>query len=70
MDMYVRMYDELKRNEGDNPTMGIGTGVSGGAEFDTIVMTEAGGDTVTYTFSNQKYPKELSADEKAVFAAK
>ena len=23
MDMYVRMYDELKRNEGDNPTMGI-----------------------------------------------
>ncbi len=23
MDMYVRMYDKLKRNEGDNPTMGI-----------------------------------------------
>ena len=23
MDMYVRMYDELKRTEGDNPTMGI-----------------------------------------------
>ncbi|GHT53255.1 hypothetical protein AGMMS49982_15810 [Bacteroidia bacterium] len=23
MDMYVRMYDELKRKEGDNPTMGI-----------------------------------------------
>lgn len=23
MDMYVRMYDELKRNEGDNPTVGI-----------------------------------------------
>jgi len=23
MDMYVRMYDELKRNEGDNPTIGI-----------------------------------------------
>ena len=23
MDMYVRMYDELKRNDGDNPTMGI-----------------------------------------------
>ena len=47
-----------------------GTGASGGAEFDTIVMTEAGGDTITYMFSNQKYPKELSADEKAVFAAK
>ncbi len=23
MDMYVRMYDDLKRNEGDNPTIGI-----------------------------------------------
>ena len=23
MDMYVRMYDELKRTEGDNPTTGI-----------------------------------------------
>lgn len=23
MDMYVRMYDEIKRNEGDNPTIGI-----------------------------------------------
>lgn len=23
MDMYVRMYDNLKRNEGDNPTIGI-----------------------------------------------
>lgn len=23
MDMYVRMYDELKRVEGDNPTLGI-----------------------------------------------
>lgn len=23
MDMYVRMYDEIKRTEGDNPTIGI-----------------------------------------------
>ena len=23
MDMYVRMYDDLKRTEGDNPTLGI-----------------------------------------------
>lgn len=23
MDMYIRMYDEMKRNEGDNPTIGI-----------------------------------------------
>ena len=23
MDMYIRMYDELKRTDGDNPTLGI-----------------------------------------------
>ena len=23
MDMYIRMYDELKRTEGDNPTIGL-----------------------------------------------
>ncbi len=23
MDMYVRMYDDLRRNDGDNPTVGI-----------------------------------------------
>jgi len=23
MDMYVRMYDEMKRGEGDNPTLGV-----------------------------------------------
>ena len=23
MDMYIRMYDEMKRSEGDNPTLGI-----------------------------------------------
>lgn len=23
MDMYIRMYDELKRSDGDNPTLGI-----------------------------------------------
>ena len=23
MDMYIRMYDELKRGDGDNPTLGI-----------------------------------------------
>jgi hypothetical protein len=41
-----------------------------GAEFDTIIMNESGGDSITYTFSDQKYPKELSADEKAAFTAK
>ena len=23
MDIYIRMYDEMKRSEGDNPTLGI-----------------------------------------------
>ena len=41
-----------------------------GADFDTIIMKESGGDSITYTFSDQKYPKELSADEKAAFTAK
>ena len=35
MDMYIRMYDEMKRGEGDNPTIGssfalIQTGTSPG----------------------------------------
>ncbi|MBP3709564.1 MAG: outer membrane lipoprotein carrier protein LolA [Treponema sp.] len=47
-----------------------GTTTQTGAEFSTIVMTDANGDTTTYTFTNQKYPKELSPEEKAVFAAK
>ena len=32
-----------------------------------LVMTEASGNTITYEFSNQKYPEELSADEKQNF---
>ncbi|MCK9171066.1 MAG: outer membrane lipoprotein carrier protein LolA [Treponema sp.] len=40
-----------------------------GTQFDTIVMTESGGNTITYTFTDQKYPMELSADEKANFTA-
>jgi hypothetical protein len=39
-------------------------------EFDSIIMTETSGDAITYTFSNQQYPKELSNDEKASFTAK
>ena len=32
-----------------------------------LVMTEASGNTITYEFTNQKYPEELSADEKQNF---
>ena len=32
-----------------------------------LVMTEASGNTISYEFTNQKYPKELSADEKQNF---
>lgn len=47
-----------------------GKSTDSGTEFDSIVMTESGGDTITYTFFNQQYPKELSNDEKAGFTAK
>lgn len=40
------------------------------AELNSIVMSEASGDKISYSFTNQKYPKELSADEKAYFTAK
>ena len=40
------------------------------AELHQIVMTEPSADTITYTFSEQHYPKELSADERAFFIAK
>lgn len=33
----------------------------------SLVMTEASGNTITYEFTNQKYPEELSADEKQNF---
>ncbi len=40
------------------------------ADLNKIVMTEATGDTITYSFFEQKYPKELTADEKSYFTAK
>lgn len=41
-----------------------------GADMNAIVMTEASGDTITYRFSDQKYPLELSDAEKSYFIAK
>lgn len=40
------------------------------ADLNSIVMKEASGDTITYNFSDQKYPKELNADEKSYFSSK
>lgn len=40
------------------------------ADLNSIVMTEATGDTITYNFTDQKYPKELTDDEKAYFSSK
>lgn len=37
MDMYVRMYDDLKRTDGDNPTIGL------------VLCTEAGKDIARYS---------------------
>ena len=47
-----------------------GKAASGYADLNTIVMSEANGDSITYNFTNQKYPKELTADEKAYFSSK
>lgn len=43
---------------------------AGSAVFDEIMLTESGGDTIKYMFSNMAYPKELSSDDKARFIAK
>lgn len=47
-----------------------GKAASDYADLNTIVMSEANGDSITYNFTNQKYPKELTADEKAYFSSK
>lgn len=44
---------------------------SSGAEYsmDVIILEEASGNTITYSFFDQKYPKELTDAEKAFFEA-
>lgn len=39
------------------------------ATLDTIVMAESSGDIITYTFTDQTYPQELTDAEKANFSA-
>lgn len=47
-----------------------GKATENSADLNSIVMTEATGDTITYNFTDQKYPKELTDDEKAYFSSK
>lgn len=47
-----------------------GSSTSDSATLESITMTENSDNTITYTFTDQKYPKELTADEKAFFVAK
>lgn len=47
-----------------------GKATENSADLNSIVMTEATGDTITYNFTDQKYPKELTNDEKAYFSSK
>jgi len=42
-------------------------GSAAGAVLTTLEMTEMSDNTILYEFANQKYPKELSADEKENF---
>lgn len=37
------------------------------AEMTKLIMTEASGNTISYEFINQKYPEELSKDERQNF---
>ena len=46
-----------------------GTEKASDTSLDTIIMTEASENTITYNFTDQTYPKELTADEKAFFVA-
>lgn len=47
-----------------------GTCSASAADLDCIIMLEANGDSIRYDFTDKKYPKELTADEKAYFVAK
>jgi hypothetical protein len=40
---------------------------SNDAEMKSLVISETSGNTISYEFTNQKYPEELSADEKQNF---
>lgn len=59
MDMYVRMYDELRRTEGDNPTIGL------------ILCTETSKDIAKYSVLHEnpqlfaaKYLTYLPSEEE------
>ena len=43
------------------------SGSTGGAVLTSLEMAEMSENTILYEFANQKYPKELSADEKENF---
>jgi len=47
-----------------------GTSSSGTSSLDSIVMYESSDNKITYNFTNQTYPKELTTDEKALFGAR
>lgn len=46
-----------------------GVSISNDISLDSLEMVESSGNTIKYTFSNQKYPKELSSDEKEYYTA-
>lgn len=68
---------EMKLNPKDSTISSVmnslvigGTSTSSGASLDSITMYESSNNKITYQFTNQTYPKELSADEKAFFGVK
>ncbi|MBO4320643.1 MAG: outer membrane lipoprotein carrier protein LolA [Treponema sp.] len=51
-------------------TITLGGSSSGMISFDTLIIDNASGGKVSYTFSEQKYKEVLSDAEKALFARK
>ena len=49
---------------------GDASAAGGQIVLDSLSLQEASSNSIRYEFSNQKYPKELTADEKAVFVVK
>lgn len=43
---------------------------AGSSSLDSIIMYETSDNKITYNFTNQTYPKELTTDEKALFGAR
>ena len=63
---------ELAGRDGAGLAGAAGDASAAGSQIvlDSLSLQEASSNSIRYEFSSQKYPKELTADEKAVFVVK